>query len=244
MERVAENYMVKDFDFEKLPGAYQVACDSNVSFRRRSVSARVIVCEHEGGGRGHNGQPEYFTSRNKNGIHRADADKVMAFDTAAGIEHQRNETFTLWGEIRVRGDVQPPIIGGFLRGVAQLQTLRRPTFPQRRHLVLVGLRGECEGFHNLEARKQWGLFVHGVLGGVHVGGKVAAIFPVRVLVAGIRHRAARMLPCLPSAVPMEAKFRQFGCDLSGLFAVKLNPNPPANYFRQFPKFRRFPSNQS
>jgi hypothetical protein len=244
MAGIAHYNVVEHFYFEKLPGSYQIACNPNVSFRRCCVSARVIVREHEGVGRGHNGQPEYFTRRNKNGVHRADADKVMTFDAAARIEHERNETFTFGGKIRMRRDVQPPIIGRFLWRVVQLQTLRRSTFPQRRHLVFVRLRWKREGLYNLKARKQWGLFVHGVLGGVHVGGKIAAVFPARVLVAGRRNRAARVLPELAAVVPMKPEFREGGGNLFRLPVVKLNPNPPANHFRQFPKFRRFPSNQS
>jgi hypothetical protein len=162
MERVADDDMVENFDFKKLPSAYQVACNSDVGFRRRSLSARVIMREHEGGGRGHNGQPKDFAGMNQNRVLRADADQIMAFNTAAGIEHEHNKTFTFDGKIRMRGNMQPPIIGDFLRCIAQLQTLRRWTFPQRSHLKLVRLRKEFEGLDNLEARKQWGLIVHGV----------------------------------------------------------------------------------
>jgi hypothetical protein len=44
---VAQNYMVKHFDFEKLPGAYEVACHLNVSFGWRSLSA-YAVCDISG----------------------------------------------------------------------------------------------------------------------------------------------------------------------------------------------------
>jgi len=84
---------------------------------------------------------------------------------------------------------------------------------------------------------------HGVSGKVQVGGKIAAIFAARVLVAGRRNRAARMLPNLSPVVPMETVLGQSRGDLVRLFAVKLNPNPPANDFGQFPKFRCFPANQ-
>jgi hypothetical protein len=39
MVRVAQNNMVKHFDFEKLSGAYQVARHLNVNFRRRCLDA-------------------------------------------------------------------------------------------------------------------------------------------------------------------------------------------------------------
>jgi len=43
---ITQNNMVENFNFEKLSGAYQVACHLNVSFGWRSFPARVIVlCE-------------------------------------------------------------------------------------------------------------------------------------------------------------------------------------------------------
>ena len=55
---VAHYDMVEDFDFEKLPGAYQVAGDFYIGFARRGVSARVVVHQNNGGGGGDDGQPE------------------------------------------------------------------------------------------------------------------------------------------------------------------------------------------
>jgi hypothetical protein len=43
MGRIADYNMVKHFDFEKLPGAYEVACYLNVGLGCRGVPARVIV---------------------------------------------------------------------------------------------------------------------------------------------------------------------------------------------------------
>jgi hypothetical protein len=43
MGRVANYNMVKHFDFEKLHGAYEVACNRNVGLGCRGVPARVIV---------------------------------------------------------------------------------------------------------------------------------------------------------------------------------------------------------
>jgi hypothetical protein len=100
MERVADYNMVKHFDFEKLPGAYQVACHLNVGFGCRGVPARVIVREHDCGGGGHYRQPENFAGVNQDRVLCADADQIMAFDAAAGIQHQHHEAFTLGTEIR------------------------------------------------------------------------------------------------------------------------------------------------
>ena len=114
MIRIAQNNMVEHFNFEKLSGAYQVACHLNVGFGWRSLPARVIMRENNGVGGGHNGQPEYFAGVYQNRILRADSNQIMAFNPTAGIEHQHNEAFTLGVEMRMRGDVQTPKIGGFL----------------------------------------------------------------------------------------------------------------------------------
>ena len=87
--------MVENFNFEKLAGADQVACHLNVGFGWRGFPAWVIVCEHNGVGGGHNGQPEHFAGVYQNRILRADANQIMPFDAAAGIEHEHNEAFTL-----------------------------------------------------------------------------------------------------------------------------------------------------
>jgi group II intron reverse transcriptase/maturase len=60
MAGVAHYNVVKHFDFEKLPGAYQVARHLNVSFGRRCLTAWVIMCHHDCGGGGHNGEPKDF----------------------------------------------------------------------------------------------------------------------------------------------------------------------------------------
>ena len=82
-----------------------------------------------------------------------------------------------------------------------------------------------------------------VSGGVQVGGEVTAVSPARVLVAGSGNSPAWVLPHLAAVVPMETEFRQSGGDLVRLFAVKLNPYPPSNHFRQFPKLRCLPANK-
>ena len=105
MVRIAQNNMVEHFNFEKLSGAYQVACHLYVSFGRRWLPARVIMCEHNRVGGGHNRQPENFAGVYQNRILRADSNQIMPFDAAAGIEHQHNEAFTLGVEIRMRGNM-------------------------------------------------------------------------------------------------------------------------------------------
>jgi hypothetical protein len=64
-----------------------------------------------------------------------------------------------------------------------------------------------------------------------------------ILVAGVNPTAgaklaARVLPNLPPAVPMEAKLRQLRRHVARLLFLKLNPNPLADNLAQFPKSRR------
>jgi hypothetical protein len=102
MAGVAHYDVVKHFDFEKLPGAYQVACNLHVGFGWRCLAARVIVREHKGSGSGHNCQPKYFAGVNQDRVLCADTDQIMPFDAAAGIQHQNNEAFTLRVQRRSR----------------------------------------------------------------------------------------------------------------------------------------------
>jgi hypothetical protein len=48
---------------------------------------------------------------------------------------------------------------------------------------------------------------------------------------------ARVLPNLPPSVPMETNLSKFGGNGRRLPVFKLNPNPLANHFGQFPKAR-------
>jgi len=69
---------------------------------------------------------------------------MMAFNPAAGVQKQHGQTFTFRVVVRMGGNVQPPIVGGFVRGVALLQGFRGWAFPQGHHLELVGTGGKLE----------------------------------------------------------------------------------------------------
>ena len=81
-------------------------------------------------------------------------------------------------------------------------------------------------------------------GRLHVGGEVAAVTLARVerrpLIAD---RAARVLPCLPSVVPMEPKLRQNAGDGRRLLIRELNPNPLPNNLGNLKKAGRFTAKQ-
>ena len=137
MIRLAHNHVVKDFDFQELAGAYQISRNSNVRLARLGFSARVIVRQYDGGGTGHDCQPEHGDGMHEQGIVSSNRNDVMAFDPAAGVQEQNAKAFTLRIEVRIGRHMQAPVIGGFLRRVAKLQVLGRGAFPQRSHLVFV-----------------------------------------------------------------------------------------------------------
>lgn len=43
MVRLAKDYVVENFDFQKLASSDEVTCDLNISLRRSRVPARMIV---------------------------------------------------------------------------------------------------------------------------------------------------------------------------------------------------------
>src|SRR6186713_2921954 len=71
-----------------------------------------------------------------------------------------------------------------------------------------------------------------LLGTTHAGGVVAGILLVRVACAAQTELAARVLPRLALAIPMETKLGQLLANLGGGLFLELNPNPPANHLGQ------------
>ena len=61
-----------------------------------------------------------------------------------------------------------------------------------------------------------------------VGRVIAGVFLVRVGGAAHAELAARVLPCLPVAVPMETKLRKLLANLGGGCFAELHPNPLAD----------------
>jgi len=102
------------------------------------------VHQNDGSGGGNQSQPENFARMYQNGVHRADGNEIMTFDTATGIEHQGNKTFTFRIEIRMVGNVHPPVFGGFGWSITDDQIIGRGTLAQRRDLVFVRSGGKLE----------------------------------------------------------------------------------------------------
>ena len=114
--------------------------------------------ENQGVRGGRHGQPKNFATMNQKGVLRADGDKLVAFDSAADIQKQNCQTFTFGVEMRMRGDVQFPILGGLVGRVALLQGVRRGALAQWHDLVFVGAGRELERFHQCGKKRRG---VHG-----------------------------------------------------------------------------------
>ena len=77
----------------------------------------------------------------------------MTFDTLARVQKQHGQTFTIRVKMRMGGDVQAPLIGGFVGRFTVLQILWRWTFAQRDHFVFIRAGGKLEGLH--QRFKDW-----------------------------------------------------------------------------------------
>ena len=72
----------------------------------------------------------------------------------------------------------------------------------------------------------------GLGGTLHAGGVITGILLVRVLRAAQAELAARVLPRLALAIPMETKLRELLPNLGGGLFLELNPNPLPDYLGQ------------
>ena len=61
----------------------------------------MIMREYDGGGTGHDGQPEYSERMYEQGIVSSNRNDVMTFDPAAGVQKQHAKAFTLRIEVWV-----------------------------------------------------------------------------------------------------------------------------------------------
>ena len=154
MAGVANDYVVEDFDFQKLASADEVAGDFDVGFARRGFAARVVVHEHQRGGGGHDGEAEHLERVNQERVVGAYADKVMGFDAAAGVKEEDGKAFAFGVEGFGCRDVQAPISGGGFGGVAKGHLVRGPGLAEWNYLVNVGGGSEAEGLDDFVQTRQ------------------------------------------------------------------------------------------
>ena len=146
---MAHYYMVNHLDFEKLTGADEVSRDLHVRLAWGRISTRVIVREHDRRCGAHDRESKYLAWMNKDHVHRAEGDQLMALYPAARIQEKDGEAFTLAVEIRICRNVGPPIGGSFVRSIAQLKFLRGGTFPERKNAILMGCPCKGEWFADM-----------------------------------------------------------------------------------------------
>lgn len=88
--------MVEDLDLEQVPGADEVAGDTDVGFGGGGITAGMVVGEDEGVGAGGDGGAEDFAGVDEDLVEEAFGDGIDAEEAAAGIEEEDLETFD-WG---------------------------------------------------------------------------------------------------------------------------------------------------
>ncbi len=154
---VADNDVVEDFDFEKLAGADEVAGDSDVGLGGGGFAGGVVVHEHQRGGGGHDGEAEHWQRVDQERVVGADAEEVVGFDAAAGVEEQHREAFTFGVEGFGLGDVQAPVGGGGFRGIAKGHVVGGAGFAEGNDFVNVGGGSEAEGFDDFVQPGERGL---------------------------------------------------------------------------------------
>jgi len=126
----AHDDVVEDFDFKKLTGPNEVASDFDVGFGWCRFTARMIVREHDGGGAGHDCQPEYFPGMTQNCVHRSNGHQIVTLDSPTGVEDEYHQTFTFRIEVRMSRNVRLPIGGCLFWRFALLHGVGCGTFPQ------------------------------------------------------------------------------------------------------------------
>lgn len=54
----------------------------------------------------------------------------MSAHSAPGVEQEDREAFAVWIEVWIGGNVSPPVFGGFVWRVAEMEVLRQRAFAQ------------------------------------------------------------------------------------------------------------------
>lgn len=135
----ADDDVIKNFDLHQLAGANQIASDLDVGLRRCGVATWVVVKNHNDRCRDDACRSEHLARMDEQGVHGADRHEVMSFDSAAGVQEQNDEAFAFGIVMRGRRDMGAPVIGGVLRGFADVHALRQGTLAKRDDFVFLRL---------------------------------------------------------------------------------------------------------
>lgn len=127
---IANDDVVKDFDFEKLASSNEITGDFDVGFGRIGLSARMVMRNYDGRCACHDCQSKDLPGMTENRIHRSNRHNVVTFDAPACVEDEHHQTFTFRIEVRMSRDVCLPIGGCLIRCFTLLHGIGCRTFPQ------------------------------------------------------------------------------------------------------------------
>ena len=71
----------------------------------------------------------------KDSVLRADGNNLMRLNSSARVQQKEGEAFAFRVEIRIGGDVHPPLVGGFVEKVVYRSSTKMPqtiAFPMRK----------------------------------------------------------------------------------------------------------------
>src|SRR5664280_3736074 len=94
----------------------------------------MVVHENHGGCAANYRNPEHLARMHEDRVERAYGHKLVSPHPASSIQEQHNEALTLWVEILMRRDMQPPVVGSLIRCLAYQHGFRHRTIPQSNNL--------------------------------------------------------------------------------------------------------------
>ena len=145
---LADDNVVKHLNLQELAGPDEVSGYFDVGFRRSRISRGMVVRQDEGGGGANACQPKHLSRMHQECIQGARGNNLMALNPAPGVQENNREAFHLRVEVRVSGNVPPPVGGCQFRRVTEWKVLRGGALPQRHHFVFI------RGGRELEWRNQ------------------------------------------------------------------------------------------
>ena len=179
----------------------------------------MVVHNHDCGGACYHSRPKNLAGMHEKGIQQSNRYQLVPFDPTSSVQEQDHEAFAFRVEIWVRRHMQPPIFGGAVRCVTNLERFGKWTFAQRNYLVFLGwLR--C--------------IVHD-----QCGCGRDAIIGLWITVQALTGISAGVLPAFPLSIPMETEPFKPGSDFRFRRDIEFEPDPIADKFGIVPNFGHF-----
>src|ERR1035437_4087658 len=99
----------------------------------------MIVNQHNQRRLHGNRHAEPLTRMHQQGVHRADGHQMMPLYPPPRVQEQHNETLAIRVEIRMRCNMQPPVVNDLLRLFTDLHLLRHGAIPQGDDFEFLGI---------------------------------------------------------------------------------------------------------